>query len=85
MTSALGGGTPKADESTDKLLEFDNDNHKGRGRGSKHLKRLADVICTCPLSQLEDQERGTYSAYVKMDSVLPASKTAQEKCRVQEF
>ena len=44
MTSALrgGGGTPKADESTDKLREFDSE--KGGG-GQKISENFADVIC----------------------------------------
>ena len=44
MTSALEGvrGTPKADEGTDKLPEFDSE--KGGG-GQKISENFADVIC----------------------------------------
>ena len=47
MMSALGGGrgTSKANKSTNKLRECDNEN------GERVLKSInfADVICTCPL------------------------------------
>ena len=45
MMSALGGGSPKADDSTDKFLECDSD----KGEGVKKSENFADVICTCPL------------------------------------
>ena len=46
MMSALGGGPPKADDSTDKLRECDSD----KGGGVKKSENFADVICTWPLS-----------------------------------
>ena len=42
-TGRVGGGTPKADESTDKLRECVSN------RGVKKTKFFADVICLCPL------------------------------------
>ena len=53
MMSALGGGPPKADDSTDKMRECDSD--KGEGD-----KKSADVICTCPLclGSFEVRRRG---------------------------
>ena len=45
MTSAVGGGTPKGDESTDKLREWESEKGEGRVQISENF---ADVICTCP-------------------------------------
>ena len=49
MMSSFGGGgvTPKADESTDKLCEYDSDSDRVGGGGLKS-KNVADVIFTCP-------------------------------------
>ena len=46
MMSTLGGGPPKADDSTDKLQECDSD----KGEGVKKSENFADVICTWPRS-----------------------------------
>ena len=48
MMSALGGGPPKADDSTDKLCECDND--KG-GRVSKNPKMLPTSYVHAPLTE----------------------------------
>ena len=47
MMSALGGGggSPKADNSTDKLRECDSD----KGGGGQKIQKFGDFICTCPL------------------------------------
>ena len=45
MMYALGGGTSKADESTNKLCECDSD----KGKGVQKLENFADVICTYTL------------------------------------
>ena len=81
MMSALGGGrgSPKADDSTDKLRECDSDKGGGGG-GFKKSKKFADVICTCPLSRIHSNN--SYSEYsrCKCEADMPSCSCIFPSC-----